>query len=268
LQHWSENAAIAYDHRSRTGCGRPQAPPEKTGLQIEEWRVAGKRKAPATSDASTPKAARKSTKRQQAVAVASDATTATEVAAVAAEVPERGMSNVDEMLVRMGAQRVEMDGEQATETPVPLEELIPEIDPLATCWTELDLFCRDCNITHYVNFCTLLNAEESPNLVERARANQHNHKRCPLCKKIELVQHPWTFFDPQRKLVVQIRPEWEWHAGGGEEWYAARLEDLFDKWAEHDVKIDVTFGPEQFIERYLKDEQESGRTGEQATSST
>ena len=48
-------------------------------------------------------------------------------------------------------------------------ELVPEIDPLATYWTEFDLFCRDCGITHYVNFCTLLNAEESPHLVERRR---------------------------------------------------------------------------------------------------
>jgi hypothetical protein len=253
LLHWPKNAVIVYDDRSRTGCDRPRAPPGQTGLQIEEWRVAGKRKAPATREASPPKAPRKSTKKQQA-AVASEASAATAVAAAAPEVPERGMSEVDEMLVRMGAQPVEAEGEQATETPVSLDELIPEIDPLATYWTELDLFCRDCNITHYVNFCTLLNAEESPHLVERARANQHNYKRCPLCHKIELVQHPWTFFDPQRKLVVQVRPEWEWHAGGGEEWYAARLEDLFDKWAEHDVQIDVTFGPEQFIERYLKDE--------------
>ena len=43
--------------------------------------------------------------------------------------------------------------------------------------------------------------------------------------------------------------------GGGEEWYDARLEDLFDKWSEQDVKLDVAFGPEQFIERYLRDDE-------------
>lgn len=214
--------------------------------------MAGKRKAPATREASTPKAPRKSTKKQQAAAVATE-TAGVTAAAIATEAPERGMSDVDEMLVQMGAQPLATDEEQAAEAPVDLDELIPPVDPLATYWTELDLRCRDCSIIHYVNFCTFLNAEESPHLVERARMNQFNYKRCPLCKKIEYVEHPWTFYDPQRKLVVQIRPEWEWHAGGGEEWYAARLEDLFDKWAEHDVMIDVTFGPAQFIEKYLSE---------------
>ena len=217
--------------------------------------MAGKRKAPTTPTASRQRATKTTKQQQQATPVASDTSVATEA-------PERGMSDVDEMLVNMGAQLVTADEEQAAERPVNVEELIPEIDPLATFWTELDLFCKDCSITHYVNFCTLLNAEESPHLVERARLNQFNYKRCPVCKKIEYVQHPWTFFDPQRKLVVQVRPEWEWHAGGGEEWYAARLEDLFDKWSEHDVQIDVTFGPEQFIERYLQDESGSRAVGQ------
>jgi hypothetical protein len=225
---------------------------------VEEWRVAGKRKAPTKRTESAQRATKTTKKTKQATPIASDT-------AVATEAPERGMSDVDKMLVNMGAQVVAADEEQATESPVDADALIPEIDPLATFWTELDLFCKDCAITHYVNFCTLLNAEESPHLVEQAKLNQFNYKRCPVCKQIEYVQHPWTFFDPQRKLVVQVRPEWEWHAGGGEEWYAARLEDLFDKWSEHDVQIDVTFGPEQFIERYLRDEQESEGTSEQET---
>jgi len=104
-----------------------------------------------------------------------------------------------------------------------------------------------------VAFCTMLNATESPHLVERARANQFNYKRCPICHTIEYVEHPWTFYDPARTLLVQVRPAWEWHAGGGEEWYAARLEDLFDRWAEHDVRIDVVFGPEQLIGRYFQE---------------
>ena len=207
--------------------------------------MAGKRKAP-TKRAESATRATKTTKKKQATPVASETT-------VAVEAPERGMSNVDEMLLHMGAQTVTADEDQAAESAASLDQLLPEIDPLATYWTELDLFCKHCNITHYVNFCTLLNAEESPHLVERARLNQFNYKRCPVCRRIEYVEHPWTFFDPQRKLVVQVRPEWEWHAGGGEEWFAARLEDLFDKWSEHDVRLDVTFGPEQFIERYLQD---------------
>ena len=213
--------------------------------------MAGKRKGAKTSTNGEKRATRSTKKTPAEVAVAAETTTASPPAT---GVVERGMSDVDEMLVNMGAQVAGAEDAQATEA-ADQEVVIPEIDPLATFWTELDLFCRDCQITHYVSFCTLLNAEESPHLVERTKANQMNYKRCPLCHKIEYVQHPWTFYDPQRKLVVQIRPEWEWHAGGGEEWYDARLEDLFDKWSEHDVKLDVAFGPEQFIERYLGGEE-------------
>lgn len=162
---------------------------------------------------------------------------------------ERGMSHVDEMLVGLGATTV-------TEAETNALEEQPPIDIFATQWTEFDLRCRDCQITHYVPFCIFLNAEESPELVRRLIAGQFNMKRCPVCRKIEYVEHPYSYYDPARQLVVQVRPEWEWHAGGGEEWYAARLEDFFDKWSEHDVKIEVVFGPQPLIDRFLQDTQE------------
>ena len=128
-----------------------------------------------------------------------------------------------------------------------------ESDPWATTWTELDLKCPTCNIIHYVPVCVFLNARESPHLVQRIVSGHFNLKRCPLCRKTEFVEYPFTYFDPDRKLTVQVRPEWEWHAGGGEEWYAARLEDFFERWAEHDVQIEVVFGPEKLAERFLRD---------------
>ena len=173
----------------------------------------------------------------------------------ATEPPERGMSEVDRFLIDMAGQIETAQTEGATEDAAPAELVFPEIDPLATFWTEFDLYCKRCSITHYVAFCTMLNAGESPQLAEQARRHQFNYKRCPLCHTIEYVEHPWTYYDPARKLLVQVRPEWEWHAGGGEEWYAARLEDLFDKWSEYDVQIDVVFGPPQLIERYLQGEE-------------
>lgn len=160
---------------------------------------------------------------------------------------ERGMSAVDEMLLGLST----ATAEDAESTP-PVEQT--PIDVFATQWTEFDLRCRDCMITHYVPFCIFLNAEESPELVERIKAGQFNMKRCPVCHQIEYVEHPYSYYDPARQLVVQVRPEWEWHAGGGEEWYAARLEDFFDKWAEHDVKIEVVFGPQPLIDRFLLDD--------------
>lgn len=214
--------------------------------------MAGKRKNPPAGKAPAKRETRTDARQARA---GRGASAEAMPAGPAGETAERGLSDVDRMLLTMGALPAAPDGDAAGEGTESSAVVLPEIDPLATFWTELDLFCRDCGITHYVNFCTLLNAEESPHLVERARANQMNYKRCPMCKQIEYVQHPWTFFDPRRNLVVQIRPEWEWHAGGGEEWYAARLEDLFDRWSEHDVQLDVVFGPTAFIEKYLSNDQ-------------
>lgn len=140
---------------------------------------------------------------------------------------------------------------------VPAEQAAPseqaEPDPFATAWTELDLRCPTCSIIHYVPVCIFLNARESPHLVQRIVKGHFNLKRCPVCHKIEPVDYPWTFYDPDRKLAVQVRSEWEYHAGGGEEWYAARLEDFFDKWADHDVRIDVVFSQKDLVERFLQD---------------
>jgi len=159
--------------------------------------------------------------------------------------PERGMSAIDELLIGLGAATAEDTG------AAPIAEQ-PPVDVFATQWTEFDLRCRDCQITHYVPFCIFLNAEESPELVQRIMSGHFNMKRCPVCHQIEYVEHPYSYYDPARQLLVQVRPEWEWHAGGGEEWYAARLEDFFDKWAEHDVKIEVVFGPQPLIDRFLQ----------------
>ena len=159
--------------------------------------------------------------------------------------PERGMSAIDELLIALGAATAE------DTVAAPIAEQ-PPVDVFATQWTEFDLRCRDCQITHYVPFCIFLNAEESPELVQRITSGHFNMKRCPVCHQIEYVEHPYSYYDPARQLLVQVRPEWEWHAGGGEEWYAARLEDFFDKWAEHDVKIEVVFGPQPLIDRFLQ----------------
>lgn len=135
----------------------------------------------------------------------------------------------------------------------PVQPPTSEPHPWATRWTELDMRCPACNIIHYAPICVFLNAEESPHLVQRIKSGHFNLKRCPLCRKIEFVDYPFTYFDPRRRLAVQVRPEWEWHAGGGEAWYAARLEDFFEQWADHDVRIDVVFSPEQLVERFLND---------------
>jgi len=161
---------------------------------------------------------------------------------------ERGMSLVDEALLGIANSAASAS---ATDDKNTLE--MPPLDLFATQWTEFDLRCRDCQVVHYVPICLFLNAEESPALVQRIISKHFNLKRCPVCRQFEYVEHPYSYYDPARKLLVQVRPEWEWHAGGGDEWYAARLEDLFDKWADHDVKIEVVFGPEQLVERFLQD---------------
>lgn len=168
---------------------------------------------------------------------------------------ERGLSEVDRLLVEAAArQDPEVAGEAAADATTANADERPERDPWATAWTELDLRCGPCNIIHYVPVCTFLNARESPELLPALLEGRLNTKRCPVCHKTELVDYPFTYFDPTRKLAVQVRSAWEWHAGGGEEWYAARLEDFFERWAVHDVRIDVVFGQEQLVERFLRDE--------------
>ncbi len=162
-----------------------------------------------------------------------------------AERLERGKSSADELLIGVA--------DQAAATAAATAGEIAPVDVFATQWTELDLRCRDCQIIHYVPICLFLNAAESPQLVQQIIGQQFNMKRCPVCHQIEYVEHPYAYYDPARKLVVQVRPEWEWHAGGGEEWYAARLEDLFERWSEHDVRIEVVFGPQPLIERFLQE---------------
>ena len=202
---------------------------------IEEWRVARKSKKAVTA-ADTPEPA-----------IVPEVPAAEPLAEPAADPVERGMSQVDEMLVTLPT----VDEEAAEALSSVPADGPPEL--FATYWTEFDLRCRDCQIIHYVPVCLFLNAEESPALVQRIIKGHFNLKRCPMCRQIEYVEHPYTYYDPAQRLIVQVRPEWEWHAGGGEEWYAARLEDLFDKWSEHDVKIEVVFGPQQLIDRFLQE---------------
>ena len=159
----------------------------------------------------------------------------------------RGMSLVDETLIGMANSAAAAGAGDDTALD------LPPVDLFATQWTEFDLRCRDCQVVHYVPICLFVNAEESPALVQRIISEHFNLKRCPVCRQFEYVEHPYSYYDPARKLLVQVRPEWEWHAGGGDEWYAARLEDLFDKWAEHDIKIEVVFGPQQLIDRFLQE---------------
>ncbi len=163
-----------------------------------------------------------------------------------------GYSAVDRELVAMAARAGAEGGSPGAAEAGAGAIDPPESDPWATRWTELDLRCPKCNIIHYVPVCIFLNARESPELVQRVINGQFNLKRCPLCRKIEPVDYAWVFFDPERKLAVQVRSEWEYHAGGGEEWYAARLEDFLERWAEHDVRIDVVFRQEDLIERFLQ----------------
>jgi hypothetical protein len=193
--------------------------------------------------------ARKTKEAAPATATPAPPTTPDDTGAEAlSETVERGMSAVDELLVGMAEAQTAAEDGPAGDV---LTDEAPDI--FATQWTEFDLRCRDCQIIHYVPICIFLNAEESPALVQRITKGHFNLKRCPVCRKIEYVEHPYIYYDPAQKLIVQVRPEWEWHAGGGEEWYAARLENLFDKWAEHDVRIEVVFGPQQLIDRFLQD---------------
>lgn len=126
---------------------------------------------------------------------------------------------------------------------------IPE--KFQTRYTEVELICPRCRarwspaVANFVNFGTDPKAREG-----MLRKTMH-HSYCPACKHHVEIDHIFSIYDPEQQLLVQVRPAWEFKAGGGEEMYWKRLEELVLKHAEDDVKVDVVFGFDELIEKHL-----------------
>lgn len=103
----------------------------------------------------------------------------------------------------------------------------------------------------------MVNAATDPEAKEGILRGTMHKSRCPACKGHEYdIDHIFEWYDPEEKLLIQFRPAWEYRAGGGEEVYLKRLESLILKYAEHDIRVDVSFGFDWAIGKYFGGEEE------------
>jgi hypothetical protein len=113
------------------------------------------------------------------------------------------------------------------------------------------MICVGCKAKWDVPVARQVNVGTHPDARLGILLGTMHRTRCPVCKTPREVEFIFDYYDPERQLVVQIRPGWEIKAGGGEDWYWARYEDLVQKYASSDVRVDVVFGFDEMIDKYL-----------------
>ncbi|CAN5739703.1 hypothetical protein BH23CHL2_BH23CHL2_30020 [soil metagenome] len=131
-----------------------------------------------------------------------------------------------------------------------LAEEFPE--HLRTRFTEVELLCPKCRSEWSPGVAVLINAKTDPAATEGVLRGTMHRSRCPACKgHVHDIMHIWDYYDPDNQQIIQVRMDWEYKAGGGEEVYFKRLEDLVMKYQNDDVKVDVVFGMQELIDKYL-----------------
>jgi hypothetical protein len=122
---------------------------------------------------------------------------------------------------------------------------------LETRFEEIEMTCPKCQANWQPAIARFVNVKTHPDARLGLLLDKMHHSLCPRCKAPRFIETSFEFYDPDRELIVQIRPEWEFKAGGGEDYYLKRFEDMVDKYAATDVRVDGVFGYKQMIERYL-----------------
>jgi hypothetical protein len=122
---------------------------------------------------------------------------------------------------------------------------------LRTQYSEVTVVCPGCRAQWSPSVVTIVNIGTDPQGREGILRGSIHRPACPRCKRIMELDHIFSVYDPERQLVVQVRPKWEFNAGGGEELYWKRLEDFVLKHAEDEVVVDVVFGYADLIDKYL-----------------
>ena len=120
-----------------------------------------------------------------------------------------------------------------------------------TRYTETELRCPRCQSLWSPTVADFVNVSTHPQARDAILRKTMHKSRCPACKHELSIDHIFKYYDPDENLIVQVRLGWEFRAGGGEEIYWKRLEDLVMKHAEDDVRVDVVFGFDDMIEKYL-----------------
>ncbi len=134
---------------------------------------------------------------------------------------------------------------------------------LPTEFTEIEMRCPPCNAVWSAPVARRVNVRTHPDARLGILLKTIHWTRCPVCKQQRPIDTIFEYFDPDKRLLVQVRPEWEYHAGGGEDWYWARYEDLVLKYQDVDIRVDVVFGLDQLIEKFLGGEDAVRRAREE-----
>lgn len=122
---------------------------------------------------------------------------------------------------------------------------------LETQYSEVEMRCVGCSVTWHPPVARVVNVKTHPDARLGILLGTMHRTRCPACKTPRDIEQIFDYYDPDQNLVIQIRPEWEIVAGGGEDYYWTQYENLVNKYAETDVRVDVVFGFKEMIEKYL-----------------
>jgi hypothetical protein len=136
---------------------------------------------------------------------------------------------------------------------------------LETRFMETEVICRRCQATWQPAIAKFVNVKNDPDARLGILLKTMHHSFCPQCKTRMYIDTTFEYYDPDESLLVQIRPAWEFKAGGGEDWYLKRFEDLIHKYSDTDVRVDVVFGIDEMIEKYLGGEQGMAEAKEEWT---
>jgi hypothetical protein len=122
---------------------------------------------------------------------------------------------------------------------------------LETWFMDFEVVCRRCQSRWQPPIARFVNVGTDPDARLGILLNTMHQSYCPHCKLKQYIDTTFEYYDPEQQLVIQVRPEWEYKAGGGEKYYLKRLEDLVMKYSKTDVRVDVVFGLQQLIDKHL-----------------
>ncbi len=122
---------------------------------------------------------------------------------------------------------------------------------LETEYTEVEMRCVGCSATWHPPVARQVNVKTHPDARLGILLGSMHRTRCPVCKTPRDIECIFDYYDPDQNLIIQIRPDWEFLAGGGEDYYWTQYENLVKKYADKDVRVDVVFGFKELIEKYL-----------------
>jgi hypothetical protein len=126
-----------------------------------------------------------------------------------------------------------------------------EARSLETWFMEFEVVCRRCQARWQPPIARFVNAGTDPDARLGILLDSMHQSYCPQCKLKQFINTTFEYYEPEQNIVIQVRPEWEFKAGGGEKYYLKRFEDLVLKYSTTDVRVDVVFGMKELIDKYL-----------------